>query len=412
MDSIMKTNSQREKLSNSIEQSSLFEVPRSTVIHDFPIQVSSDIADLLANNAPVALGTSGGKDSGAMSLAVPHYLKEIGYQGTVILIHSDLGRVEWRDSLPMCQHLADHLGLELVVVRRQAGDLLDRWQVRWRNNVARYANLETVRLILPWSTPGMLFCRSELKAAIICRELVQRFPGQAIISATGIRREESATRAHAPISAPQPRLTNKTHQTSGIDWHPIADWTLSQVFAYHEYRQFPLHPAYARGMSRVSCAYCVVGSLNDLETSAACPENQDLYREQVDIEIVSSYSFQSGRWLGDIAPWLLSEEQQRGLVEAKRRATVREQAEARIPRHLLYVKGWPTRMPSSAEAYLLAEVRCIVADTLQIEINYRDHDSILARYAQLMEAQTQKKQTSHDVLPLNQSSEVQLITLW
>ena len=162
----------------------------------------------------------------------------------------------------------------------------------------------------------------------------------------------------------------------------------------------------------MSCAYCVVGSLADLETSAACPENQDLFREQVDIEIISSYSFQSGHWLGDIAPWLLSEEQQRGLAEAKRRAVVREQAEARIPRHLLYAKGWPTVMPTSEEARLLAEVRCIVADTLQLSINYRDDASILARYAELMDIQAQKKQGSQDIRPLNSPSQLQTIDLW
>jgi len=355
------------------------------------IAVTPEITDLLVHNAPVAFGVSGGKDSSTMSLATCAYLDEIGHQGPRLLIHSDLGRVEWRESLPMCQRLADRLGLELVVVRRQAGDLLARWQVRWQNNCTRYANLETVRLILPWSTPSMLFCRSELKAAIICRELVQRFPGTVIISATGIRREESATRAHAPISAPQPRLTNATHRTSGYDWHPIADWTLSQVLSYHQLRQFPLHEAYGRGMSRVSCAYCVMGNRSDLATSAACPDNQDLYRAQVDIEIISSFSFQSGHWLGDIAPTLLSQEQQSGLAEAKRRAALREQAEARIPRHLLYTKGWPTVMPSREEARLLSDVRCIVADALELVIDYRDPETILARYAQLMQANTQKR---------------------
>lgn len=368
----------------------------------FEIQTSPTVFSLLEEQTPVAIGVSGGKDSSATALAVDSYLNEIGHRGPRLLIHSDLGRVEWRESLPMCQRLADRLGLELVVVRRQVGDLLDRWQVRWRNNVARYANLETVRLILPWSTPSMLFCRSELKAAIICRELIQRFPGQTILSATGIRREESATRAHAPILALQPRLINVTHQTSGYDWHPLADWTLEQVLAYHELHQFPLHPGYALGMTRISCAYCVMGSKHDLTVSAACPANQDLYREQVDIEILSSFAFQSGHWLGDIAPALLTAEQLRGLAEAKRRASIREQAEARIPRHLLYTKGWPTVLPSFDEACLLSQVRQVVADTLELEIKYRDPATIQDRYQELMASrllcdQAQKKASSQRI---------------
>jgi 3'-phosphoadenosine 5'-phosphosulfate sulfotransferase (PAPS reductase)/FAD synthetase len=336
------------------EQLSLF--AEQPVPNRFPVVTSPIVSDLLAAHAPVALGVSGGKDSGAMALAVTRYLDERGHRGPRLLIHSDLGRVEWRESLPMCQQLADHLGLELVVVRRQAGDLLDRWQVRWRTNVARYADLETVRLILPWSTPG----------------------------------EESAARAAAPISAPQPRLSNQTHRTSGHDWHPIVEWTREQVLAYHSLRRFPLHPAYGQGMTRVSCAYCVMSSLADLQTSARCPENQELYRELVELEILSSFAFQSGHWLGDIAPWLLSESQQRRLAEAKRRAAIREQAEARIPCHLLYTKGWPTSIPTMEEAALLAEVRRIVAETLELSIDYRDPEAIRARYAELMDARPQK----------------------
>lgn len=365
----------------------------------------------MAAYAPVALGVSGGKDSSATALATTAYLDDIGHTGPRILIHSDLGRIEWRESLPMCQRLADFLGLELVVVRRQAGDLLDRWWVRWRNNVERYANLETVRLILPWSTPNMLFCRSELKAAIICRELIQRYPGRTILSATGIRREESATRAHAPISAPQVRLTNATHHTLGLDWHPIVSWQLAQVLAYHQIRQFPLHPAYARGMSRVSCAFCVLASLADLITSATTPDHQDLYRELVDIEIQSSFAFQSGHWLGDLVPMLLTAAQQRGVLEAKRRAATREQAEARIPRHLLYSKGWPTCMPTRTEARLLADVRGIVADTLHLRINYREPDAGLARYTQLMEAHARKKQGEKS-LPGARQALMQPLNLW
>ena len=42
-----------------------------------------------------------------------------------------------------------------IVVRRAAGDMMDRWLKRWSNNLARYVNLNCVKLILPWSTPSM-----------------------------------------------------------------------------------------------------------------------------------------------------------------------------------------------------------------------------------------------------------------
>jgi hypothetical protein len=102
--------------------------------------------------------------------------------------------VEWRQSLPVCERLADRLRLVLVVVRREAGDLLDRWRVRWANNVRRYSDLCCVKLILPWSTASMRFCTSEMKTAIIARDLVRRFPHHTILSVSGIRREESSGR--------------------------------------------------------------------------------------------------------------------------------------------------------------------------------------------------------------------------
>jgi 3'-phosphoadenosine 5'-phosphosulfate sulfotransferase (PAPS reductase)/FAD synthetase len=331
----------------------------ATGLFHFPtLETTPVVDDLIARHAPVAIGVSGGKDSDVAAFETIAYLKERGHHGPVILIHSDLGRVEHKDSLPACQRLADRLGLELVVVRRKKGDLMDRWQSRWHDNVERYSQLECVKLILPWSTPVMRFCTSELKTAVICRELVTRFPQQTILSVVGIRREESATRAQTPVCCPQPQLTSSTLGTAGYNWHPILPWTTEQVFEYHRIHQFPLHEAYGRGMSRVSCAFCILAGIGDLANSATNPENHDIYREMVDLEIASSFSFQGSRWLGNVAPQLLSAEQLTGLQEAKRKAIAREHVEQLVPSHLLYKRGWPTAMPTRMhEAVLLSEVR-------------------------------------------------------
>lgn len=351
----------------------------------FPaIETTDLIMSLIESSSPIALGVSGGKDGATAAHVVQAYLKSIGYTGEIILIHSDLGRVEHKDSLPSCQRLADRLGLELVVVRRKSGDMMDRWLQRWRDNLERYINLECVKLILPWSTASMRFCTSELKTAIICRYLVERFLNMIILSTTGIRREESSTRAKAPVCSIQEKLTSKTFHTIGYNWNPILGWSLEDVFAYHEHHHIQLHEAYGRGMHRVSCAFCILSSLNDLIVSALNPENHDVYREMVDLEIISSFSFQSDRWLGDIAPHLPSAQQLSGLAEAKRRSKAREQIEARIPKHMQFVKGWPVTMITRNEAVLLAEVRRSVADIMQISIGYSEPDAILARYAELI----------------------------
>jgi len=292
----------------------------------------------------------------------------------------------------MCREIADRLGLELLVVRRKAGDLIDRFLQRWRNNVERYANLECVKLILPVPTASMRFCTSEAKVAVICQELVKRFPGQTIISASGIRREESPSRARAEIAEPQPKLTSKTHRTTGLNWHPILDWKVEEVFAYLQAKGLRLHEAYTRyGSSRVSCSFCVLASKADLRAAAGCADNHDVYRELVDLEIKSTFAYQPGNWLGDVAPGLLTQAARLALAEAKRKAARRASIEARIPRHLLYTKGWPTGVPTRAEAALLAEIRRKVAATVGLRIYYTTPDSIIARYCELIREREAKE---------------------
>ena len=78
-----------------------------------PISITPEIEDILAASCAVAIGVSGGKDSQACALRLARYLDdEVGHTGPRLLVHADLGSVEWEDSLPACERLRDHLGLE------------------------------------------------------------------------------------------------------------------------------------------------------------------------------------------------------------------------------------------------------------------------------------------------------------
>lgn len=291
---------------------------------DRTVATTAEIDTALKAKCAVAVCVSGGKDSATAALRVIDYLDAVGHQGPRILIHSHLGRVEWRQSLPACERLAERLRLGLIVVRREAGDLLDRWRVRWANNVQRYADLRCVKLILPWSTAAsMRICTSEMKTAIIARDLVRRFSQQTILSVSGIRREESSGRAKAPVAKVQPKLFSASFRTSGLDWHPILEWTVSDVVDYLRVKNFPLHEAYSRyGSSRVSCAFCVLASRRDLAAAAHCPDNHELYRELVRLEAESTFSFQNSFWLADVAPDLLDEGLRKAVETAKSRAQI------------------------------------------------------------------------------------------
>jgi 3'-phosphoadenosine 5'-phosphosulfate sulfotransferase (PAPS reductase)/FAD synthetase len=358
---------------------------------DLGVETDAEVAALIAASAPVAIGVSGGKDSCAAAIATVAHLDRVGHAGPRILVHSDLGRVEWRDSLPTCERLAARLGLELVVVRRAAGDMMDRWHIRWVNSVRRYADLSCVKVILPWSTPAMRFCTSELKSAVIAADLVRRFPGQTIVSASGVRRDESDGRASAPTCKVNPRLTSKTRRTAGVDWNPIAHWLTSDVYAFLAAQGFPLHEGYGRfGMTRISCVNCIMSSEADLRASSTCPDNHAVTREMVGLEVRSTFAFQGARWLGDVRPEILGDDLRAALADAKERARRRVALEARIPKQLLYTKGWPTVMPTREEAALIAEVRRGVSAILGIEVRCTDADAVLARYAELMAAKAAK----------------------
>ncbi|WP_367198746.1 phosphoadenosine phosphosulfate reductase family protein [Amorphus sp. 3PC139-8] len=342
------------------------------------IATTADVDALTAAHAPVAIGVSGGKDSQAAALATFDHLDRTGHAGPRLLVHADLGSVEWDDSLPVCERLAQHLGTELVVVRRKAGGLMERWESRWASSVARYQTLSTVTLVPCWSTPAMRFCTSELKTHIIAAGLKRRFPGRTIINVTGVRRAESAARAKVGIGS--------TDATGRIwSWRPIADWSEAEVFSAIDESGLDPHPAYRRfGMSRVSCRYCIMSNLADLTAATAQPESHELYRRMVRLECASSFAFQGARWLGDVAPHLLGEEMRTALASAKTIAAARVVAEKRITGPMLYVRGWPTRMLTDAEADILASVRREVSDLLELDADYLDRDSIHARYAGLL----------------------------
>lgn len=358
---------------------------------DRGVELDETISALIAADAPIAVGVSGGKDSVAAALAVFEHLDSVGHAGPRILIHADLGDsdprfdVEWSDSLPTCRRLAARLGVELVIARRASGGMMKRWIQRWEANVRRYANLSCVRMILPWSTPSMRFCTSELKSEPMARALVRRFAGHTIISACGVRRSESKERASALTSEPNKRLAKKTFRTTGVDWNPIAHWSEQDVYAFCAARGFDLHEGYTRfGMSRISCRFCIMANGDDLKSSAACNDNAPVYCEMVRLEARSTFAFQGAKWLGDLAPHLLGEELSAELAAAKERGKARKAIEKRIPDHLLYTRGWPTVMPTREEAEMLAEVRTAVAGLLDIAVRHTDADSIIARYAELM----------------------------
>ena len=234
----------------------------SSRIADTPVPPRCDA--MIRAGALVAVNTSGGKDSQAMTIL----LSRIVPRTQLVAIHAPLGEVEWPGTI---EHIEATLpsGMPLILTPVASGKtLLDSIEERGR-----------------FPSPSVRWCTSALKRGPIERELRrllkanQRFGGR-IVSAMGMRAEESAARARK-----SPWRLNERKSRAGrtwFDWLPIFDLTERQVFRIiRDAGQSP-HPAYAMGMSRLSCVFCIMASRADLRTAARL--QPALYARYAEIE--------------------------------------------------------------------------------------------------------------------------------
>jgi 3'-phosphoadenosine 5'-phosphosulfate sulfotransferase (PAPS reductase)/FAD synthetase len=266
----------------------------------FPDEMPAPQADalsLLRNGADLVLSVSGGKDSDAMC----HHLLDLRqaetWTGQVLMVHADLGRAEWHNTPDYVEQLAKRKNVELHIVCYSHGDLIDRIWARWESRN---------RDGCPWPSAQARFCTSEMKVAPISRFIRQTFPSGQIVVAMGLRASESANRAKKDSFTARSDCTAPSKRRFVWNWLPIHDWTEAQVWEGIRQHGNVFHPAYALGNHRLSCALCVLGSLNDLLNGAI--HNPDTYRELCRIEAVTGYSFRQNLWLSDLKPQLLSSE--------------------------------------------------------------------------------------------------------
>lgn len=319
-----------------------------------PLAVPAAVADALGQGGTLAVSISGGKDSQALLSALADEYALRGWTGPIYAVHAHLGRAEWPQSLAHCRRIAEQAGVELVVVHRPQGDLVDQIRARalklagtgkapWPDAQNRYCTSDQKRGQLdtqmrnPWPTATMRYCTADQKRGQILK--VHR-RSELIVAAMGMRGGESAARAKRPVVAVRKQITAKAirdlapdaalsargeGQRLALDWLPLHHWGAEDVWAQCgtsssdlTERQFlyragrvgealdgwPAHPAYVYGNQRLSCALCVLASQNDLINGAR--HNPELYREYVAIERESGFAFQQGRSLASLQPALAS----------------------------------------------------------------------------------------------------------
>jgi 3'-phosphoadenosine 5'-phosphosulfate sulfotransferase (PAPS reductase)/FAD synthetase len=254
-----------------------------------PIALPPVISQALDAGATLAISISGGKDSQALLAALVAERAQRGWAGPIMAIHADLGRMEWPQTAGHCERITREAGLELVVVRRPQGDLLQEMQDRmeklrdtgkphWPSAEARYCTSDQKRsqidkaLRAPhWPDAQNRYCTSHQKANQIDKVLRQTskspWPSATqryctadqkrdqllkvhrrydlVVSAMGLRAGESPARARREVVAVQKRITatalrdlspeealerQSEGQRVALDWCPLLDWSEADVW--------------------------------------------------------------------------------------------------------------------------------------------------------------------------------------
>lgn len=227
----------------------------------------------LASYDIILVNSSAGKDSQAMLDYLAELARAAGVKERLIVVHCDLGRMEWPGTKELAEKQAAHYGLRFEVVANKK-TLLDR--VRERKQ---------------WPDAARRFCTSELKTGQVTK-LIVRLTREAgrfirILNCLGMRAEESPARAKKPVFGIEKDATNSKHHTDR--WLPIHSWSVDEVWARIKASGVPHHYAYDRGMPRLSCCFCILASRGALVLSARL--NPELASEYAQLEAEINHKF-------------------------------------------------------------------------------------------------------------------------
>lgn len=223
------------------------------------LTVPAEIQDAIDKGALVVVSHSGGKDSQAMAALV----RGVVPVEQIVVIHAELPGVDWEGTEDHAR--ATTAGLEFYTVRA----------------AKTFFDMVEHRGMFP--SPKYRQCTSDLKRDPIntkIRTLAKARGATLIVNCIGMRAEESSARSRQPVTKINTRMSRAGRTM--IDWLPIHEFTVDEVFAVISAADQKPHWAYQAGMSRLSCCFCIMGSRKDLTTAAKL--NPNLYKRYVETE--------------------------------------------------------------------------------------------------------------------------------
>lgn len=235
----------------------------------------------------IIVNSSGGKDSQAMLDYVAELAALAGVSGRVVVLHNDLGRVEWPGTDKLAAEQAAHYGFRFEMRHRTQGLLLDQIRQRGKfpSSAARYCTSDQKR------GPG----RKLITELVSELGLVDGRQAK-VLYCLGLRAQESRGRAKKLRRFVDPSASSGRREVTV--WHPILRWSADQVWARIKASGVRYHWAYDEGMSRLSCSFCVLASKADLECAARL--RPQLAAEYVALEAEIGHRFRADLSMAEI----------------------------------------------------------------------------------------------------------------
>lgn len=238
--------------------------------------------DVAAAGGIFFVSHSAGKDSQAMYAYLAYDLKIPADQ--IVVVHAHLGAIEW-DGVQA--HIEENIDHELHTVQA----------VNKQGETKDFLSMASSRGM--WPSPQYRQCTSDLKRGPIykfIRATMKARGSLLAVNCTGMRAEESAARSKKTAWSGNKELS-KAGRTV-FEWMPIHDWSTDEVFdRIYAAGQKPFHAYGLRGEKnqRLSCVFCIMGSVNDHRNGAA--HRPELYAQIVQMEKDMDHTMFQGKSL-------------------------------------------------------------------------------------------------------------------
>ena len=257
------------------------------------VTVTAASAPDLTDYDVLLVNSSAGKDSQASLDVVVAAARAAGVADRIVVVHADLGEAEWPGVPELAAEHAAHYDLRFEMVSRtrdgQIETILDRVSRRGM-----------------WPSSQQRWCTSDFKRGPI-RTVMTRLVAEVresgvtdrpvrLLNIMGLRAEESPARSRRSPYAANESASNGRRLVD--DWYPIFDWPVAAVWQRIAAAGTRPHPAYAQGMTRLSCRFCVLASRADLVCSARL--NPTLAARHAAVEAETGHRFRNDLSMADI----------------------------------------------------------------------------------------------------------------